>query len=212
NGLYAAAHGLIERVLAEAAADLRADDLYGTALTIRALCAWRLGDPDAAREAAAEVTALAADPEAGTRVWPRDRALCAALDPLTKIDALGVVVRGFEAATTTAADTQAKLMRHVPGVQQGLRDAAASVPAGHPLRIYLAQAELELAYVVYRGLNKVDRGQRDPTQVDEYDRLRKSALGQLDELRRAFHEAGDRIDALQEHYRNLLLGVSRPVE
>ncbi len=63
---FATARGLIDQALGEKEAVLRADHLYRTALTIRALANWRIGDAKAARTTAAGVVMLG--PNAQTRV------------------------------------------------------------------------------------------------------------------------------------------------
>jgi len=208
---YSSARGLIEQALEEAMPGLMRDDLYGTALTIHALTSWRLGDRKTALASAKEVLKIAKDPKSGTRIWPRDKANCTALDPLIKITDLGVVTSKFDLNSTSTVAND-KLMKHVNGIRKELRDSGRSLPEGHPFKIYLAQSELELAYVVYSGLNKMHRNNRDVQHKKTYDKLREDAFAQLQEMAtsRAYMKSRDKIDKLITYYTEILNEVSVP--
>ncbi len=187
---YAAARGIIEQVLAEAEGDLRRDDLYATALTVHALSSWRLGDTASAEASAKQVRDLVAATEPGTRVWPRDAAVCKALPQLIKVDALGDTVEGLPTGVD-AATFETQVMQYVPKVHQELQAAGEELEDGHPLQIYFALADLELTYVVFQGLTaKMTREARRPGHVERYQSMRTDGLKRLQALK-----ANDRFDS-----------------
>lgn len=191
---YGAAVGLINQAVRDAEGDLKSDELYGTALTVRALARWRLGDLAGAKTDAQTVTDIVnAEGEPSTVVWPRDRTICAALVPLMKIDALGKQAKSIPRNTT-------KWLTDTEAVVKQLTSAAKTAPAGHPVRLYLIQAELELVHVVRVGIRNGPAGDRT-TGIPTYDRLRAAALARLTAQRDALPEAKQApVTAMLKHY------------
>lgn len=149
---YAIALGLINETLRDGAADLKRDSLYGVALTIKALASWRLGDINTALQAAREVAAMADSKTGENRVWPRDRGICKALEALVKIDALAKRATAFE--KTPERDKQEKTLADIISGGEEVQAEIGKVGddadlAGHPFQVYLAQADCELAYVLF---------------------------------------------------------------
>ena len=149
---YAIALGLVNEALRDGATDLKKDSLYGVALTIKALASWRLGDINTAQQAAKEVTAIAGSNAGQNRVWPRDRGICKALEALVKIDALATSTVAFE--KTRDSDKQEKTLAEIISKGEKVQSEIESLGSdpdldGHPFQIYLAQADCELAYVLF---------------------------------------------------------------
>lgn len=115
-------------------ASLEADGLRGTALTLKALCEWRLGLHDRALVTAAEAA------KAPDALGPRDRTLLAALPGLVMTDQLYAKLdrkrRGLPAGSWD--DAQSLGGRAMEILESGRRD----LEAEHPLRLYLLQAQL----------------------------------------------------------------------
>jgi len=148
---YAMAFGQASEALNDDAADLKRDSLYGTALTIKALAAWRLGDWKTAQSAADEVASIPQTTEGANRVWPRDKGICVSLIALAQIDSLAKRAIDFEKMNDAdkTADTLKKIIADGLTAQKELEDAASKAVAGdHPFQFYLAQAHCELAYVL----------------------------------------------------------------
>src|SRR5262249_39050436 len=78
---YASALLVLNRITSESADKLRSDQLLGDALTLKALCEWRLG-----HFSNAVATAQSAQGSAADQLFPRDRALLRALPGLIKTD------------------------------------------------------------------------------------------------------------------------------
>jgi hypothetical protein len=198
---YALARSLAREALGSEG-DLRKDDLYGTARTIEALACWRLGDANAAIEAARAVVAAAeAGEAAGTHIWPRDEGLARAIPALVRLDRLAAMASGMDAPT---ADELATLLDRANAVRDDLA-AAAAIPAlaRHPLRLWLAESECEAALVVNEALGKAD----DATFraiAPRYEALRAAALERLRAAAEALHgEVGNAAD-LVRHYEEIL--------
>jgi len=211
TAFYSSARGLIEQALEEATSGLQRDDLYGTALTIHALSSWRLGDGKTAVLSANKVLKIVDDPNPKTRVWPRDKAICAAIKPLMEIDSLGKIVNKFDKETTSTVANK-KLMKHVDGIRKRLCYSSSGLPEGHPLKVYIAQSQLELAFVVYSGLNKMHRNNRDKHHKKAYDKLKKEGLARLREMAasKAYKMSRENINSLITYYREILGEVSVP--
>lgn len=202
---FATARGLAEQALTEFEGELRRDDLYGTTLTVHALSSWRLGDIDASLASAKKVTALAESESANTRVWPRDAALCRALPDLIKIDALGVTAGAFD-QDTSAESFDHDLLKPAKAIRNSLHSTA-NVEAGHSLEVYFALSDLEIVFVVYRGLTQMHKSRRTQSAVADYLAMRSDALDRLGQLGSNPLHAG-RAAALNTHvtyYTYLLL-------
>jgi len=131
---YGAALLELEAIDSGGKASLEADQLWGTALALRALCEWRLGLHDRAVASAAEAA------KTGDALGTRDRAMMAALPGLVMADQLFAKTerkrRGQAAGDWEAA--QALGTKSIEILEAVRKD----VDAEHPLRGYLAQAQL----------------------------------------------------------------------
>ena len=190
NG-YAAAILSLDRIPKQDLARLKEDRLLGTALTLRALAYWRLGDIRAALDTAGEATEKHAD-----QLYPRDAALLVGLRGLIKIDLAYAQVAGLAtnaagaSGETVLNEVRARLVGPATGDEtcavEDLRQARTKVGPDHPLNVYLIQAQLS-AYRNYQTAWKRVRGARLPSD----DAARKEAGHQLHELIQLL----DRLDA-----------------
>jgi hypothetical protein len=189
---------------------LAADGLWGTALTLKALCHWRLGQFDPARVAAAE--ALRASPE---QLYPRDRALIEAVPGLIMTDeayakilkakALGAA----EAKPAREALLNAALALLADGALPALARARALADERHPVQLYLVQAQL----AAYRNLQVAwDMLSAGKTAASErYPREHAAARAQLADLNALASELESRETAARlTAYWARLCGVSPP--
>lgn len=136
---------------------LKDDQLLGTALSLEALCYWRLGKFDQALERARAALEL------DEQLFPRDRALLTALPGLIMADqAHGKLA---DVRSDASADTMAQIRRLVigddatpsaPSVESALDDAARQVGSRHPIRKYLLQSRLA-AYATYMRAGQLAR-------------------------------------------------------
>lgn len=184
NG-YAAAILSLDRISAKDRARLEEDRLLGTALTLRALAEWRLGNHGAALTNAQLARTKHAD-----QLFPRDAALLTALAGLIKIDLAYDQVAGLTtnaagpAGEAVLARVQKRLVGPADSVEPSavddLRDARAKVGPDHPLNVYLIQAQLS-AFRNYQTAFKRVRGTRlpanDPAKLEAGHQLHE--LGQL---------------------------------
>jgi hypothetical protein len=149
---YRVALGLLDVELADHQAELRQENLLGTALMLRVLCLWRIADLEVAADPGAAVPAgdprvalreqldLAigdlrtrkADPQSGVTLGPRDDALLAALPGLIDHDA------GLRQGSYAKAKSYfASAMAVYDSVLQ-----RATLPSNHPLRLHLLLSKL----------------------------------------------------------------------
>jgi hypothetical protein len=145
---YALADGTINEAIRDGAADLRRDSLYGTALTIKALSLWRLGDTASSKKVADEVIALAGQNSDTDKVWPRDLGICKSLPVLFKIDALADQAKEFAAQNPNdrRKETIDGIMANAVQTQTALdRIVGDPVLKGHPFQFFLAEARCEMA-------------------------------------------------------------------
>jgi tetratricopeptide (TPR) repeat protein len=156
---------------------LRADGLWGTALTLKALCQWRLGFYDKALAVAAEATGIV--PE---QIYPRDQALLLALPGLVKTDqAYDKILR------KQSFDEVKELLVGSRGAVANFQSARGAVGRDHPLQSYLIQAQLA-AYRNY--MMAVDTFQNHAT-VPFNDPARGQAQTQLQELNELLKQSSD---------------------
>lgn len=119
----------VTKLLEENSHALQADNLLGTAYTIKALSEWRLGEYDAAVRTTGAVSA------ADIQLFPRDRALITSLRGLIKND------QAFSHMTKkdyAYKDVKTLLDQSVADINQGL----AEVPEGNSVQTYLVVARL----------------------------------------------------------------------
>lgn len=169
---YIAAQGLANQVLNDARGDLKRDRLLGTALMVRAVSNWRLGNLTEAENDAKAVAELDA-----SEISPAEAALARALPFPMQIDALGVDARTLagEADKPTAVE---QWLARCESTDAGLTKALGDAEDGHPIRLYLIQSRLELVYVVLRGLSRLDGADQTTAQAVRYTKLRDAALAQ----------------------------------
>jgi len=113
-------------------ASLKNDGLWGGALTLKALCQWRLAQYDQAMQTVAQARAAATN-----QLYPRDAALIAALPGLIKTDQAYTKMMN----AGTMSDIQA-LLTGDNGAIANIQSARATVDKDHPVQMYLIEAQL----------------------------------------------------------------------
>jgi hypothetical protein len=170
-------------------AQLRNDGLWGTALTLKALTQWRLGQFDNA-----VATAVLAKQSATNQIYPRDLALIAALPGLVKTDQ---AYNKILLTNTPLSDVEALLIGD-NGAVANIQIAREQVYKDHPVQVYLIQAQL----AAYRNfIVALDRLNNHAT-VDATHPARAKANAQLKELDRLLkaQQAGDSGSKLVEYW------------
>jgi hypothetical protein len=172
---------------------LQADGLWGTALTLKALTQWRLGMFDKALATAGE-----AGQNAGAQMYPRDRALIAALPGLIKTDqAYNKIL-----ASAPLVDVEALLIRE-NGAVVNVQSARNLVGKDHPVQVYLIQAQL----AAYRNFQVAEDQLHNhaTVSVDNPARIKANTqLKELSELLKA-QKAGDSGGKLVEYWVTLCI-------
>ena len=157
--LYEQALAHLEGMDAQELEQLGRDHLLGAKMTLEALVYWRLGKFDEARRLAA-----AARAHADEQIYPRDRAMLNALPGLIKNDEAARKIAALEQGPESFQAVDALLQEAVVDLQSGRR----LVGQGHPVNIYLIQAQL-VAYknmqLMYQHLHPTSR--LVPEQVHE---------------------------------------------
>jgi hypothetical protein len=171
---------------------LRSDGLLGTALTLKALCQWRLSFYDKALATAGEATSGV--PE---QIYPRDRALLLALPGLIKTDQAYAKIQlqqAFLKPSSNEDRPKPQSFDDVKGLLVGSNGAVANIQSArgavgkdHPVQSYLIQAQLA-AYRNY--LVAVDTFQNHATVLPN-DPARVEANTQLRELNEFLKLSGD---------------------
>jgi len=183
---YAGALASLQRLEGDSSkkSSLEADGLWGTALTLKALCEWRLQKyPDAVK------TAQLADGTYSSQLYPRDRALLRAIPALIMTDQAYAVVLAMESgdAGEGALQKVRGLLTGADGAMERFKRAQGAVEKSHPLQLYLVQAQLA-AYDNYREAY----GRRHlGDSVPKEDALRKDAQTSLVTLRSLLAATGD---------------------
>lgn len=166
---YASALLSLEQLNGANQRKLQADGLWGTALTLKALTQWRLGMFDQALATAQQARESASDP-----MYPRDRAVLAALPGLIKTDqAYNKIL-----SKASLADVKALLIGDT-GAVANLNSARQQVEKEHPVQLYLIQAQLA-AYRNYQVA--LHRLSSPPATVEADDPALLNANAQLKEL------------------------------
>lgn len=158
---YSAALLSLQQLSSEDVAQLKADQLWGTALTLKALTQWRLGQFGPALE-----TVRQAQTTASGQIYPRDAALLTALPGLIEIDYSYASLPSFRANPTNAQATldqwRARLVTvgsTPPSAVDHLRAARRQAGAEGELAVYLMLSEL----AAYRNFNEYFKVVNDST-------------------------------------------------
>ena len=172
---YASALLLLNRIVSESSDKLRNDQLLGDALTLKALCEWRLG-----QFSNAVATVQSAQSAAADQLFPRDRALLRALPGLIKTDQAYQKI--MERKPLTEIE---QLLVSGNGAVADLQAAREGVDRDHPVQIFLLQAQLaayrNFTVAEFRLNNNATVPVEHPartranTQLKELDRLCKAA-------------------------------------
>jgi hypothetical protein len=166
---YASALLSLEKLGGADQRQLQADGLWGTALTLKALTQWRLGMFEKAMATSEE-----ARQSAGDQIYPRDRALMAALPGLIKTD------QAYNKILSNAplSDVEGLLIGE-SGAVANIESARNLVGRDHPVQIYLVQAQL----AAYRNLQVAQDRLNNHATVPGNHPARTRANAQLKELR-----------------------------
>ena len=171
---YASALLSLENLSSKDEAALRQDGLWGSALTLKALTQWRLGQYDRAIATAEQAKQSASD-----QMYPRDRALIAALPGLVKTD------QAYNKILLTNAplsDIKALLVGE-HGAVADIQKARQQLDREHPLQIYLIQAQLAAFRNYQVGTDYL--GNHSTVTADDEARVKaNSQLKDLDRLLR----------------------------
>jgi hypothetical protein len=140
---YASAIASIDKLKPEQQEKLKADKLWGVALTIKAMSYWRLGDYDKMEATAQEIKSIS-----DTQVYPRDRALLLALPGLRRVDEAHAKLEAPINSGSNEQKAELKkerldaIERLVNNASDDFSKARQSVSEQHQVRAYLIQAEL----------------------------------------------------------------------
>ena len=173
---YASALQSLEQLSADERRSLREQGLWGTALTLKALCQWRLGE-----YAKALATAAEAQQDTPEQIYPRDRALLLALPGLIKTDQADAKILQKQSFPEVK-----ELLVGPSGAVQDIQNARAAVGAEHPVQLYLIQAQLA-AYRNYMVAVHVFQN----ASVPDGDPARESAKEQLRQLNELLKKSAD---------------------
>jgi hypothetical protein len=137
NG-YASALLSLEKLQPGDEKSLRQDGLWGTTLTLKALCQWRLGQFQPALDSAAEAQKTASD-----QIYPRDRAVLAALPGLIKTDQAynKILTNGTTGNSALLVEVEALLIGP-NGAVANVQSARGLVDRDHPVQVFLIQSQL----------------------------------------------------------------------
>jgi tetratricopeptide (TPR) repeat protein len=187
---YALAYKEISKLVDDNADDLKKDQLYGSALSMKALCEWRLG-----RFTQAVATADAAvgqlEPKAS---GSRDLAVMTALPGMIRIE------EGYRQALQPGGDYD-----HIKGLfTAGLKkisEARNTVDAKHPVQLYLMSAQL----AGYRNWQVAIEKMNPSTAATDRGDIRSDAGTVLGEFKKRAKEINP--DESASEYWRMLLGL-----
>jgi len=140
---YASAIASIDELKPEQQEKLKADKLWGVALTVKAMSYWRLGDYDKMEITAREIKSISDE-----QVYARDRAILLALPGLRRVDEAHAKLEApiNSGSSEQKAELKKKRLdaieRLVKNASDDFSEARQSVPEQHQVRAYLFQAEL----------------------------------------------------------------------
>jgi hypothetical protein len=143
---YAAALLSLKKMSNKDKSTLKADRLWGAALTLKAMTEWRLGLHEEALR-----TAETAEKEAKDQVFPRDEAILLALPGLIKIDLayarIAAMVPGQSTNVAVLEEMRLRLVGMTANPKdksavEDLHSARAQAGSRHPVNLYLIQSQL----------------------------------------------------------------------
>jgi hypothetical protein len=169
NG-YASALLSLEQIDNNDKNQLRADGLWGSALTLKALSQWRLGLFPKALATASE-----AQKNSGDQIYPRDRAVLVALPGLIKTDQAYDKILNKKPLVEVL-----DLLTGPSGSLVNIQNARLTVDKDHPVQVYLIQAQL----AAYRNFLVAQDRLNNHATIAADDPARKNANEQLAELNR----------------------------
>ena len=182
---------------------LKDDHLWGTVLTLKALCQWRIGLYSKALE-----TANDAKENYTEQIFPRDLAMLMALPGLIKTDQAYAKIKAFNKDKKDSLEIVEDLQEikdlltdERNGAVKDIQNARNFLEKKHPVQIYLIQAQLA-AYRNYMvALYEINN-----QLVDEQDPARKKANNQLkafEELIEKLHKEDSELKKLHKYWKNL---------
>jgi len=176
---------------------LHQDGLWGTVLTLKALCQWRLAQYSNALDSAEEARK---NPD---QLYPRDRALLSALPGLIKTDqayAKSLITN------SSLADIEALLVGP-NGAVANIQSARELADKDHPVQVYLVQAQL----AAYRNFTiALDRLNNHSVVPENHPAVANAAL-QLRELDRLLRlQIGNTSNQQLVNYWAKLCGLTPP--
>lgn len=179
---------------------LSRDGLWGTALTLKALTQWRLGQFEGAI-----TNAELARTAAGDQIYPRDLAILIALPGLVKTDQAYYKII-HTTRTNELAEVEAMLVGP-SGAVADIENAHTQVDKDHPVQVYLLQAQL----AAYRNYQVALERLKNQAVGPFGDPARAKAKAQLAELRRVLEAqgAGKAGEELVKSW-SLLCGINVP--
>lgn len=179
---YAASLLSLQNLSSDDVSKLKEDKLWGTALTLKALAQWRLGQFDDALNTVRE-----AEKSASGQIYPRDAALLTALPGLIEIDYACAQLPAFKANPTNATGVLDTWRRRLvapkstpPSAIEQLRQARSQAGVEGELAIYLTLSQLA-AYRNFNEYYKTATGSTPPV-TDPAREEAGYALFELDQL------------------------------
>lgn len=167
---YAIAYNRIEKAISSSRSKLEKDELLGTALTIQALCEWKLGKYTDAPNTANEALKYLEN-------QPRDKSVMIALPGLIKADqAYNKLI-----STSNINVDYAQIKETVDGALEDFEDASIGLD-GHPTRTYIQIATLSSIVTLTRAANlRTDSGASDEREQirEKYVKPQLEILGSL---------------------------------
>jgi hypothetical protein len=193
---YRVALDLVTTEIERNETSLRADDLLGSALVLKAMCEWRLAALAGTDPKALDATLLRIRDDADLTLGERDAAMVAALPGLRDLD------RGRGASTYADAD------RFFGSAFQTIDRAVDVAPPRHPVVIYLRLAQLAALREWHTALYTF------PMQVEVRDTRRRDVKTKAVSVMTALNRGWARDDSLRDAVKRSAdaMGISRETE